>query len=211
MENTQGNPVPVSTRVKQLEDAVKTMSGDLDSVAVFSKQTGDTASDLKKQLMTASKLIQDLSVKLTVCESKLKRMEQVFDNLDRIMEDTQIRHVALVRVLMNKEEVTDKALDKETASIKEAVLKEQLDVLVRQEVLKPSEIVDRDSTIVFKEIKDDGEVTMSRAQYTFAALETTLGSEIATMFLDKKVGESVKTSSDSDRNLIVTEIYKLKS
>lgn len=211
MENTQGNPVPVSTRVKQLEDAVKTMSGDLDSVAVFSKQTGDTASDLKKQLMTASKLIQDLSVKLNVCESKLKRMEQVFDNLDRIMEDTQIRHVALVRVLMNKEEVTDKALDKETASIKEAVLKEQLDVLVRQEVLKPSEIVDRDSTIVFKEIKDDGEVTMSRAQYTFAALETTLGSEIATMFLDKKVGESVKTSNDSDRNLIVTEIYKLKS
>jgi hypothetical protein len=138
-------------------------------------------------------------------------MEQVFDNLDRIMEDTQIRHVALVRVLMNKEEVTDKALDKETASIKEAVLKEQLDVLVRQEVLEPSETVDRDSTIVFKEIKDDGEVTMSRAQYTFAALETALGSEIATMFLDKKVGESVKTSSDSDRNLIVTEIYKLKS
>lgn len=211
MENTQGNPVPVSTRVKQLEDAVKTMSSDLDSVAVFSKQTGDTASDLKKQLMTASKLIQDLSVKLTVCESKLKRMEQVFDNLDRIMEDTQIRHVALVRVLMNKEEVTDKALDKETASIKEAVLKEQLDVLVRQEVLKPSEIVDRDSTIVFKEIKDDGEVTMSRAQYTFAALETALGSEIATMFLDKKVGESVKTSNDSDRNLVVTEIYNLKS
>lgn len=211
MENTQGNPVPVSTRVKQLEDAVKTMSSDLDSVAVFSKQTGDTASDLKKQLMTASKLIQDLSVKLTVCESKLKRMEQVFDNLDRIMEDTQIRHVALVRVLMNKEEVTDKALDKETASIKEAVLKEQLDVLVRQEVLKPSEIVDRDSTIVFKEIKDDGEVTMSRAQYTFAALETALGSEIATMFLDKKVGESVKTSNDYDRNLVVTEIYNLKS
>lgn len=211
MENTQGNPVPVSTRVKQLEDSVKTMSSDLDSVAVFSKQTGDTTSDLKKQLMTASKLIQDLSVKLTVCESKLKRMEQVFDNLDRIMEDTQIRHVALVRVLMNKEEVTDKALDKETASIKEAVLKEQLDVLVRQEVLEPSETVDRDSTIVFKEIKDDGEVTMSRAQYTFAALETALGSEIATMFLDKKVGESVKTSSDSDRNLIVTEIYKLKS
>lgn len=211
MENTQGNPVPVSTRVKQLEDAVKTMSSDLDSVAVFSKQTGDTASDLKKQLMTASKLIQDLSVKLTVCESKLKRMEQVFDNLDRIMEDTQIRHVALVRVLMNKEEVTDKALDKETASIKEAVLKEQLDVLVRQEVLKPSEIVDRDSTIVFKEIKDDGEVTMSRAQYTFAALETALGSEIAMMFLDKKVGESVKTSNDSDRNLVVTEIYNLKS
>lgn len=211
MENTQGNPVPVSTRVKQLEDSVKTMSSDLDSVAVFSKKTGDTTSDLKKQLMTASKLIQDLSVKLTVCESKLKRMEQVFDNLDRIMEDTQIRHVALVRVLMNKEEVTDKALDKETASIKEAVLKEQLDVLVRQEVLEPSETVDRDSTIVFKEIKDDGEVTMSRAQYTFAALETALGSEIATMFLDKKVGESVKTSSDSDRNLIVTEIYKLKS
>lgn len=211
MENKeQSNPVPISTRVSRVEDSNNSLRADVDSVADYAKKTGESVVELKKNLATASKIIQDLTAKVVIAESKIKRMEQVFDNLDRIMEDTQIRHVALVRVLMAKEEVSDKTLDKETAIIKEAVLKEQLDVLVKNNVLEATELVDRDSTIVFKEVKDDGEVTMSRAQYTYASLESTLGNDIASLFLDKKVGESVKTAQDSDRNLVVTEIYKMK-
>lgn len=189
---------PLSSRVAKLE------AQNLELKNVIQKQS--------ESLQQLGQILKGQVSNVGGLKETINRFEDVFNNLDRILEDTQVKHVSLAREVVKANlGVTFESLDEAMVDVRTEVLKAQIDNLVASDVLEPSETIDRGSTVVFQETKDDGTVTIRRAQYMYQVLEQSFGAEMATKFLDKQVGETFKLEEASDRNLTIVEIYRPKT
>lgn len=188
------NNVPISARVIKLEAKVEELTNALEV----------SATSLKEALEVIQKLTEDKAF----VKEKFERISHLFANLDSIIEDFQVRHVALTQVLINKQEVTEEALETTARELRTEVLDQKMKSLIDNGTLEPSDVIDQISMIVFQETKDDGKVTISRAQYDWRTINERLGEDVAKLFLSKKVGETFKLDKESDRNVTILEIYR---
>lgn len=192
-EQKQEN-APVSVRVQRLEQQVQAL------MELLPKQ--------KEGFQSALEVVGNAAAKIVALEQRLGSVDAYLRRLDPVLEDIQIRHTALARLAVEGKEMNIENLEKNVTEVKAELLASVLTPLIDNGDIEPTDSVQRDSLVVFQETADDGTVTVPRAQYTYGALSESLTEDVAKHFLGKIPGESFKLDPNSDRNLIITQVYK---
>lgn len=187
--------IPIGTRVKKIEGTIT------DLRAVQQSQN--------ESLVEMANSLQKLAQQISSLSGQTNLIDRGLSQADGVLKDIQIRAMALARVAVGNSDEAAARLDNELNLVKTEVMEQEVANLIEGQMLEPADSVQEDSMVVFTEYKDDGTPTIMRAQYSFAKLKTSLSEDIAKLFLSKQVGESFKTSTDSDRNLKITEIYRI--
>ena len=186
MENkTEVSKLTATQRIEKLEN-------DIESIKTISIQALDS---MKTFLLKLNELRDNTFRQFNIVNQSLNGADSDF--------------IALTRILSKSMPDLEKEIAEEKKSINEEQLKYSVELLVKSNLLEASDLSDEGSFIVFREVMDDGSISVRRSQFSYSDLSKSLGEDMSKMFLSRQVGEVFKVSEDANRSIEILEIYKI--
>jgi hypothetical protein len=159
----------------------------------------------------ASERLSAIEQQLLPTQRRVGELEKIVFNLSRdneILKDAlQLIHEKLESVIALANEgksLSNENINEKVVMLKEQALKDKVQDLINAGQIKQAEKVTNNSLVVARELNKDGTVENPRIQF----LTSRLSEEYQEKFLDKAVGELVK-SDDNKLDLEIMEVYDI--
>lgn len=173
-----------------------------------------SANEVKKpkaseRLSSLEMVVTNIDSNLAATSRRVGELELLLFNLSReneILKDAlqllNEKQLSIISLNNEGKPLTDDNINSKVVDLKEAALKERLNVELRAGNIKESNVISENSVLVGRELNQEGVVENPRIQFLVGRLIP----ELKNKFIDKKVGDLIK-GNDGKFDIEIMEIY----